>query len=144
MAVVGILKRNRVRMRTRGEALKLAFSQGRMKRGGLFKEKAPNWKGGRIHHHKGYIAIHSSLRKPSGGPKYIYEHVLVWEKAHGKVPQGWHVHHINGVKSDNRLENLVALSARDHARVFAIHQKRIRDLEEELEGLRIELSKHEH
>ncbi len=40
------------------------------------------------------------------GASEVYEHRVVWEQAHGPIPAGMHIDHINGVKSDNRLENL--------------------------------------
>lgn len=33
-------------------------------------------------------------------------HRLVWETFMGDIPNGYDVHHINGIKTDNRLENL--------------------------------------
>lgn len=45
------------------------------------------------------------------------QHVLVWEAAHGPLPHGYQVHHINEDKLDNRLENLVALEAVVHKRI---------------------------
>jgi len=34
------------------------------------------------------------------------EHKFIWEKFNGKIPKGAHLHHINGDKIDNRIENL--------------------------------------
>lgn len=43
-----------------------------------------------------------------------YEHRLVAEMAYGAIPNGYQVHHINGIRSDNRAINLQVLSNRDH------------------------------
>jgi hypothetical protein len=48
------------------------------------------------------------------GKKQVYEHRLVWERERGQIPKNHHVHHINGNKRDNRIENLELLSAFDH------------------------------
>jgi hypothetical protein len=47
---------------------------------------------------------------------YVLEHRLVLHAAGVEIPPGHHVHHVNGVKDDNRIENLVALPASDHHR----------------------------
>lgn len=67
-----------------------------------------------------------------GSHYYKYEHILVWEQVHGKsVPRGWDVHHLNGIKNDNRPENLVALPKKRHGLVTQLepYKTRIRTLE---------------
>ena len=34
------------------------------------------------------------------------EHRLIWEEAYGPIPSGMQIDHINGIRTDNRLENL--------------------------------------
>ena len=67
--------------------------------------------------------------------RYVAEHVLVWEQAHGQpLPEGYLIHHLNGIKDDNRPENLVALLPKDHSTgtLRELLQKRIRELESQL------------
>lgn len=51
----------------------------------------------------------------------IYEHRQVMESYLGrKLKKGEHVHHLNGNKLDNRIENLELLPGRTHERLHAI------------------------
>jgi hypothetical protein len=68
---------------------------------------------------------------------YVLEHILVWEREHGKsLPKGYIIHHLNGIKYDNRIENLVALPQKKHHSwlVNAALQERIRELEGSLKN----------
>lgn len=47
--------------------------------------------------------------------KNIREHRLVWEKNNGKIPEGCDVHHLNGIKTDNRIENLELIKHGEHS-----------------------------
>lgn len=86
------------------------------------------WKGGKSFDKRGgYIKVYM------GDSKYKNEHTLVWEKAHKrKLPKNWVIHHINGVKTDNRIKNLTAMPRNKHTNWTLLHiaQKRIRALEQ--------------
>ena len=45
----------------------------------------------------------------------ITMHRYVWQKHNGYIADGMHVHHIDGDKSNNRIENLELLTASDHS-----------------------------
>lgn len=47
----------------------------------------------------------------------ILEHIFIWEKENGIIPEGYHLHHINGDKLDNRIENLRMMSRSDHTKL---------------------------
>lgn len=38
--------------------------------------------------------------------KLLKAHRLIWEVCNGPIPDGMHIDHINGIRSDNRIENL--------------------------------------
>lgn len=41
-------------------------------------------------------------------------HIYVWEKYNGAIPKGYHVHHIDGNKSNNDISNLELMKAHEH------------------------------
>ncbi len=90
--------------------------------------KNVNWNGG-IKRSKGYVFIYKP-EHPRAKRGYVGEHILVWEYANGKpLPMGWLVHHLNGIKSDNRPSNLVGLPNKKHYLILSAKAKRIQELE---------------
>ena len=85
---------------------------------------------GRILSSNGYILIYKpDYYKPMNGV-YVYEHRLVWEEYHQKrLPKNWIVHHLNGIKDDNRPENLLAMPKGKHQEIIPIMAAKIRELE---------------
>lgn len=63
--------------------------------------------------HKGYLAYglmrDRKLRSARG-------HKLVWLAFRGAIPTGMQINHKNGVKNDNRLENLEVVSASENCK----------------------------
>ena len=66
-----------------------------------------HWKGGRTRHKAGYVMAWAPGHPRAGQGQYVFEHILVMEQLLGRyLLPGESVHHRNGVKDDNRLENL--------------------------------------
>ena len=56
----------------------------------------------------------------SVGKKQIKRlHIYLWEKHYGKVPKGYHVHHKDGDKTNNSIDNLELLTAYQHLHYHA-------------------------
>ena len=73
------------------------------------REKHPMWKGGRHRTYYGYILVLAPdhQQRDSRGRGYVKEHRLVMEKKLGRyLKPSERVHHLNGIKDDNRIKNL--------------------------------------
>lgn len=106
------------------------------------------WKnGGRSKSPHGYILIRLNRDSPyfcmcnSNGS--VFEHRLIMAKHLGRVLEKWEVvHHINGIKDDNRIENLELLpSDSEHTPDFLL-KNYVRRLEIKYRKLQVELSKY--
>jgi len=86
-----------------------------------------------IYHPEPHPRRVGSARRAGQKPTYyVAEHILNWEKANNMyLPKGHTVHHLNGIRDDNRAHNLVALPTPRHSSglVNKALQKRIRELE---------------
>ena len=121
------------KMRTQTETLKMGIASGRVKMGS--RENNRNWKGGKTTTPQGYIELNNQDGRRQR------EHRYVWEQAYGKLPNGWVIHHLNGIKNDNRLENLFALPRKTHSPRLTVvpYQQRITQLEALVKQLRKEM-----
>lgn len=93
-----------------------------------YGKRSTNWQGGTTTTPAGYIAVWQPDHPRARG-RYVLQHRLVVERdlqAHapqsefldheGYLHRGVDVHHVNGVKDDNRLENLEPMWRSDHTR----------------------------
>jgi predicted DNA-binding protein (UPF0251 family) len=91
-----------------------------------FREENPSWKGGK-HIHSGYVRLRTPTDSISKGESngYIREHDYIMEKHIGRaLTKDEVVHHINGIKTDNRLENLQLMTRAEHMKLHCILRKR--------------------
>lgn len=100
----------------RKDGSKLGFKSGKdniMYRSARFGSKNPRWKGGiKIENQYKYIYCPTHPFCVKG---YVAEHRLVMEKHLGRtLLQSEIIHHINGNKLDNRIENLMCVSRGEH------------------------------
>ncbi len=66
-----------------------------------------SWKGGRIRDRDGYISIWEPSHPNAKKHGYVLEHRLIMSESLGRPLHPWEVvHHKNGTKDDNRIENL--------------------------------------
>lgn len=69
-------------------------------------EKHPCWKGG-IHHMKNGVYIMLAPKKRIRRARYV------WEQAHGEIPKGHIVLHIDGDRNNDDINNLTLISRKE-------------------------------
>lgn len=82
-----------------------------------FGEAHHLWKGGRSKHSEGYMEARCPEHPFANNRGYVMEHRLIWEQHNKACLLKWiDIHHINGNKKDNRIENLEPISRSEHGR----------------------------
>lgn len=88
-------------------------------------KRGNKWKGGKMVDKDGYILIRKPNHPFAKLSGYIYEHRLVAEKKLNRyLTKQEVIHHINGIKNDNRPKNLYLFSS--HGKHFSYHITAIR------------------
>lgn len=78
-------------------------------------DKSSNWKGGISKSSKGYRLILKPNHHRADSKGYVLEHILIFEEKTGlQVPDNCCIHHLNGDKTDNRIENLSMMLTSAH------------------------------
>lgn len=92
----------------------------------------PNFAGGKYIDDKGYVRI-LLPDHPRNIRGYVYEHRLLMEKYLGRYLEQWEtVHHINEIKTDNRIENFFLCTHKEHSAVHMEGRKTSQDQKNKL------------
>lgn len=88
----------------------------KIRKGQNLGKKHWSWKGGRVKTlPEGYIHIYNPDHPNATKRRYVLEHRMVMEKYLGRYLKKWeYVHHKNGIKDDNRIQNLELATRNPH------------------------------
>lgn len=93
----------------------------------LCREKNHNWRGGKYLTTTGYILALNHDHPRANKKGYVRETILIAEKALGKfLPELAEIHHINGIRNDNRPENLVICQDQSYHKLLHLRERAIK------------------
>lgn len=96
-------------------------------------ERCCNWKGGRKINKKGHVLVLRKGHPMADKQGYVLEHRLVMAEHLGRILKSDEiVHHINGIKTDNRIENLKIMTNAEHTKLHHIGSKRNEETREKI------------
>lgn len=84
-----------------------------------------HWSGGIKNHSDGYILEYCPSHPYADRNGYVLQHRLIVERSIGRILSPYEiVHHIDGNKGNNALENLTVLTRSEHMKIHNIHPHR--------------------
>ena len=87
----------------------------------------PRWNAQRLVSRHGYVKVRVGRRHPLADPNgYAYEHLIILAAAGLRLSAGQVAHHLNGDKTDNRIENLEVTTRSAHNSHHNAHRPRDR------------------
>lgn len=96
-------------------------------------EKCCNWKGGKKINRKGHVLVLRKGHPMADKQGYVLEHRLVMAEYLGRMLRSDEiVHHKNGIKTDNRIENLEIMTNSEHTKLHHIGSKRSKETREKI------------
>jgi hypothetical protein len=121
---------------SKSEAIKAAIK--RRYPNGRNGHLAANWKGGRrIANQAGYIYVYAPDHPCATKDGYVMEHRLVAERAIDRFLTRKEVaHHRNGIKTDNRPENLEVMTITQHRKEHMEAHAKLHEARQENEKLK--------
>lgn len=144
------LKKYNIPIRTHSEASKILSEETKSKMSDSAKERFknpennPNWKGGRYKDSQGYVLIYKPNHPHKTKNNYVYEHrIKVEEYLEVILDPKWEVHHINHIRDDNRIENLVVFISKSAHKRYHINPDSVKSEEIIFNGSKIRGGKDE-
>jgi len=78
------------------------------------------------------------LGQVNNQPKRL--HIYIWEKHYGKIPRGFHIHHLDRDKSNNNINNLIILPRHEHLSFHSSLEENIEKARKSIKIARIKAS----